>query len=184
LKPRSTNRHQYSFPKGRNRPVRQGPSRIIQDMPTNVRHPIDTWVSCYSKLFTIGQHFSYDLTELGRYYRCYRELMTHWRSVLPSDAVLDASYEDVVDDLEGEARGVIGYCGLPWNDHCLSFDKTNRPVSTASAVQVRKPLFRSSLQRWRKYETGQEPLLQELGDIITGHTSFQSFGTADVRSSE
>jgi tetratricopeptide (TPR) repeat protein len=135
-----------------------------------VRNPIDTCVSCYSKLFTSGQNFSYDLTELGRYYRCYRELMTHWRSVLPSDAMFDVSYEDVVDDLEGQARRMIDYCGLPWDDRCLSFDKTSRTVKTASAVQVRKPLFRGSLQRWRRYEPGIAPLLQELGN----NTSFGS----------
>jgi tetratricopeptide (TPR) repeat protein len=147
-------------------------ARIIH----TVRNPIDTCLSCYSKLFTSGQHFSYDLAELGRYYRGYSELMTYWRSVLPADAMLDVSYEDVVDDLEGQARRLIDYCGLPWDDRCLSFDKTNRTVRTASAVQVRKPLFRDSLQRWRKYEAELTPLLQELGDIISG--------TADARRSE
>jgi tetratricopeptide (TPR) repeat protein len=134
-------------------------ARIIHTM----RDPIDTCVSCYSKLFTSGQHFSYDMGELGRYYRRYRDLMTHWRSVLPPGDILDVAYEDVVDDLEGQARRMIDYCGLPWDDRCLSFHRTIRPVKTASAVQVRQPLFRSSLQRWRKYEDGIGPLLQELG---------------------
>jgi tetratricopeptide (TPR) repeat protein len=134
-------------------------ARIIHTM----RDPVDTCVSCYSKLFTSGQHFSYDLGELGRYYRRYSDLMTHWRSVLPPGAMLDVSYEDVVDDLEGQARRLIAYCGLPWDDRCLSFYKTIRPVKTASAVQVRQPLFRSSLQRWRKYENYIGPLLHELG---------------------
>jgi len=136
-------------------------ARIIH----TTRHPIDTCVSCYSKLFTSGQYFSYDLGELGRYYRCYRELMAHWRSVLPPGTMLDVSYEEVVDDLEGQARRMIDYCGLRWDDRCLSFDKTNRTINTASAVQVRKPLFRSSLQRWRRHEAGLAPLLRELGDI-------------------
>jgi tetratricopeptide (TPR) repeat protein len=133
-------------------------AKIIHTM----RDPIDTCVSCYSKLITTGQQFSYDLGELGRYYRRYTELMTHWRSVLSPGAMLDIAYEDVVDDLEGQARRLIEYCGLPWDDRCLSFHKTVRPVKTASAVQVRQPLFRSSLQRWRKYETGLGPLLKEL----------------------
>jgi tetratricopeptide (TPR) repeat protein len=133
-------------------------AKIIHSM----RDPIDTCVSCYSKLFTAGQHFSYDMAELGRYYRLYRELMTHWRSVLPPDAMLDVVYEDVVDDLEGQARRLIDYCGLPWDDRCLSFHKTLRPVKTASAVQVRKPLFRSSLQRWRRFEAGIGSLLKAL----------------------
>src|SRR6202034_1474779 len=125
-------------------------ARIIHTM----RDPIDTCVSCYSKLFTYGQHFSYDLGELGRYYRRYTELMAHWRSVLPAGAMLDVTYEDVVDDLEGQARRLIAYCGLPWDDRCLSFHKTIRPVRTASSAQVRKPLYRSSVHRWRRYQAG------------------------------
>jgi tetratricopeptide (TPR) repeat protein len=136
-------------------------ARIIHTM----RDPIDTCVSCYSKLFTSGQHFSYDLGELGRYYHRYRDLMTHWRSVLAPEAMLDVAYEDLVDDLEGQARRMIDYCGLPWDDRCLSFHRTIRPVKTASAVQVRQPLFRSSLQRWRNYEAGLGPLLKELEDL-------------------
>jgi hypothetical protein len=129
-----------------------------------VRNPIDTCVSCYSKLFSAGQHFSYDLAELGRYYRRYSDLMAHWRSVLPADAMLDVAYEDVVDDLEGQARRLIDYCGLEWDDRCLSFHKTRRIVKTASAVQVRKPLFRTSLERWRRYEAHLGPLLHALGE--------------------
>jgi len=132
------------------------------------RHPADTCVSCYSKLFTSGVNYSYDLAELGRYYRGYSELMTHWRTVLPPSAVLDVSYEDVVDDLEGQARRLIDYCGLPWDDGCIAFHRTDRRVATASAVQVRQSLFRTSLQRWRRYEASLAPLLQELGDLIPG----------------
>ncbi len=141
-------------------------ARIIH----TTRHPIDTCVSCYSRLFPAGQEFSYDLAELGRYYRCYTELMAHWRRVLPPGTILDVSYEDVVDDLPGQARRLIDYCGLPWDDRCINFHRTNRPVKTASAVQVRKPLFRSSLQRWRNYEADLGPLLRELGDILIDYT--------------
>jgi tetratricopeptide (TPR) repeat protein len=137
-------------------------ARIIHTM----RHPMDTCVSCYSKLFTFGHHYTYDLAELGRFYRYYDELMTHWRRVLPPGAILDVSYEQVVGDLEGQARRMIEYCGLPWDDRCISFHKTRRPVKTASSVQVRKPLFRSSLQRWRRYESGVTPLLAELEKIL------------------
>jgi hypothetical protein len=80
--------------------------------------------------------------------------------------MLDVAYEDVVDDLEGQARRLIAYCGLRWDDRCVSFHKTRRPVRTASAVQVRRPLFRSSPQRWRKYEAGISPLRQALGDMF------------------
>jgi Sulfotransferase family len=159
-----------------------GQTRVVNKLPDNflriglirlilpnariihtVRDPIDTCVSCYSKLFASGQHFSYELGELGRYYRRYCELMDHWVSILPSGAMLKVSYEDVVNDVEGQARRLIEYCGLPWDDRCVSFHKTTRPVKTASAVQVRKPLFRSSLQRWRKYKSAIGPLLQALG---------------------
>jgi tetratricopeptide (TPR) repeat protein len=159
-----------------------GQTRIVNKLPDNflriglirmilpnariihtVRDPIDTCVSCYSRLFTSGQHFSYDMGELGRYYNRYRRLMDHWKSVLPSAAMLEVSYEDVVNDVEGQARRLIEYCGLPWDDRCVSFHQTRRPVKTASAVQVRQPLFRSSLQRWRKYEPAIGPLLQALG---------------------
>lgn len=137
-------------------------ARIIH----TVRDPMDTCVSCYSRLFTFGQDFSYDLAELGRFYRGYAELMAHWRTILPSGAILDVSYEEVVNDLEGQARRLIDFCGLPWEDRCLEFHKNIRPVRTASAVQVRKPVFRGSLQRWRKYEAGLMPLLHELRDIL------------------
>ena len=95
-------------------------ARIIHTM----RDPVDTCVSCFSRLFTAGHPFSYDLAELGRYYRWYHELMAHWRSVLPAGAMLDVSYEDVVDNLEEQARRLIDYCGLPWDDRCLSFHET------------------------------------------------------------
>jgi Flp pilus assembly protein TadD len=127
-----------------------------------VRNPIDTCVSCYSKLFTFGLYFSYDLAELGRYYVAYSKLMAHWRTVLPQGAMLEVAYEDVVNDLEGQARRLIDYCGLPWDERCINFHKSNRPVKTASSFQVRQPLFRGSLQRWRRYEAGLGPLLDEL----------------------
>jgi hypothetical protein len=81
--------------------------------------------------------------------------------------MLEVSYEEVVDDLEGQARRLIDYCSLPWDDRCLSFHKTSGLIArTASATQVRQPLFRSSVQRWRKYEAGLGPLLRELGDLV------------------
>jgi tetratricopeptide (TPR) repeat protein len=136
-------------------------ARIIHSM----RDPADTCVSCFATLFSDGQNFSYDLAELGHYYRCYHELMEHWRSVLPSGVMLDVSYENVVDDLEGQARQLIAHCGLAWSDRCLSFHKTNRPVANASGVQVRQPLFRKSLKRWRRFESYLQPLLTELGAL-------------------
>ena len=133
-------------------------ARIIHTL----RDPVETCVSCFSKLFASGVTFSYDLAELGRHYRGYRELMTHWQSVLPAGAMLDVSYEAVVDNLEEQARRMIDFCGLRWDDRCLRFHETDRPIATSSNVQVRRPLYRSSLARWRRYEAHFEPLLAEL----------------------
>ena len=127
-----------------------------------MRDPIDTCVSCFSRLFVTGQTYSYDLGELGRYWRMYRDLMDHWRSILPSDAMLDVRYEDVVGDLEGQTRRLLDFCGLPWDPECLAFHKNRRPVATASDMQVRRPIYRSSVQRWRHYEELLGPLLAEL----------------------
>ncbi|NEU96124.1 tetratricopeptide repeat protein [Bradyrhizobium uaiense] len=128
-----------------------------------VRDPVDTCVSCFSKLFSAEQNHTYDLGELGRYYRRYERLMTHWCRVLPAGSVLDVRYEDVVGDLQSQAQRIIAHCGLPWDDRCLSFHRTERPVRTASATQVRKPIYRSAVGRWRVYEDQLEPLLTALG---------------------
>ncbi len=129
-----------------------------------VRNPIDTCISCFSKLFKPGEQlFSYDLGELGRYYRRYQQLMEHWRRVLPPGRILDVTYEDVVADLEGQARRILAHCGLPWDERCLAFHETDRPVRTASAMQVRQPIYSSAVERWRVYEEFLGPLLTALG---------------------
>ncbi len=129
----------------------------------SVRDPVDTCISCFSKLFTAEQNHTYDLAELGRYYKRYQRLMAHWHRVLPARSILDVRYEDVVADLEGQARRIIAYCGLPWDDRCLSFHETERPVRTASATQVRQPIYKSAVGRWRVYEAQLAPLLGALG---------------------
>ncbi|MGB7126917.1 MAG: tetratricopeptide repeat protein [Methylovirgula sp.] len=128
-----------------------------------IRDPVDTCVSCFSKLFAHGQNFTYDLGELGRYYKRYERLMAHWRSVLPAGRILDVRYEDVVADLETQARRILAYCELPWDDRCLSFHETERPVRTASVMQVRQPIYKSAVGRWRDYEEFLGPLLEALG---------------------
>jgi tetratricopeptide (TPR) repeat protein len=128
-----------------------------------IRDPVDTCLSCFSKLFSAEQNHTYDLAELGRYYKRYAQLMAHWRSVLPARRILDVRYEDVVADLEGEARRIVAHCGLPWDARCLSFHKTDRPVRTASASQVRQPIYNSAVGRWRVYEQHLGPLLAALG---------------------
>ena len=129
----------------------------------SVRDPVDTCISCFSKLFTAEQNHTYDLAELGRYYKRYERLMAHWHRVLPKGSILDVRYEGVVADLEKEARRIIAHCGLPWDDRCLSFHETDRPVRTASATQVRQPIYKSAVGRWRVYEAQLGPLLSALG---------------------
>ena len=134
-------------------------ARIIHTM----RNPVDTCLSCFSKLFTEGQSHTYDLAELGRYYRHHQALMAHWHRVLPAGRILDVRYEDVVADLEGQARRIIAHCGLDWDPRCLAFHQTERQVQTASAAQVRQPIYNSAIGRWRPYEPFLRPLLTELG---------------------
>jgi tetratricopeptide (TPR) repeat protein len=129
------------------------------------RDPRDTCLSCYSKLFTAEQDFTYELGELGRYYRKYQQLMAHWRNVLPEGRVFEIRYEDVVDDLEASARRIVDHCGLDWHPACVAFHEAQRPVRTASASQVRRPIYRTSEGRWRAYREHLGPLFAALGDL-------------------
>jgi Flp pilus assembly protein TadD len=126
------------------------------------RNPIDTCLSGFTKLFKDDMPHSYDLGELGRYYGKYRELMNHWEEVLPEGFLTSVVYEDVVADTEKEARRLIEFLGLPWNDKCVDFHKSDRPVKTASVAQVRKPIYKTSVQRWKKYGPGLQPLVDAI----------------------
>lgn len=127
------------------------------------RDPLDTCLSCFSLLFSYDDlSFTYDLGELGRYYRAYATLIEHWHNVLPPGGMLDVRYEDLVADLEGQARAIVDYCGLPWDGACLSFHDNPRPVRTSSLLQVRQPIYRTSVGRWRSYERFLEPLTAAL----------------------
>ncbi len=126
------------------------------------RDAVDTCLSCHSKLFSSELLYTYDLAELGRYYRSYAALMEHWRRVLPQGALLEVQYEELVADFAPQARRIIDYCGLPWDERCLSFHETQRPVRTASTAQVRQPIYRTSVGRWRPYEAMLRPLFDEL----------------------
>lgn len=128
-----------------------------------IRDPVDTCLSCFSKLFSYPLNFTYDLGELGRYHSAYRRLMAHWRAVLPAGAMLEVHYEAVVANLADEARRLIDYCRLPWDDACLRFHQTNRIVKTASVTQVRQPIYSSSVGRWRPDTALLRPLLEGLG---------------------
>lgn len=129
------------------------------------RHPLDTCFAVYKQLFKDAYPFSYDLTELARYYVAYHRLMEHWHRVMPG-VMLDVRYEDVVADLDGQARRLVAHCGLPWNDACLRFHENAQPSTTASATQVRRPVYDTSVGKWRRVERQLEPvraLLQRAG---------------------
>jgi len=128
------------------------------------RDPVETCLSCYRIHFAEGHQWTYNLRELGRFYRRYWKLMQYWREQFPG-VMYEVHYEDNVADVEGQARKLIEYLGLDWNDNCLEFYNTDRPVKTASATQVRRPIYTTSTNRWRKYEKYLGPLLEELGDI-------------------
>ena len=127
------------------------------------RDPVDTCLSCYSKLFSAEQSFTYDQAELGRFHRGYQDLMAHWRAVLPASHFLEVDYEAVVTDVASEARRMLGFLGLPWNDACVHFHRTERPILTASVNQVRQPVYTTSAGRWRAHAAQLQTLLTALG---------------------
>jgi hypothetical protein len=127
------------------------------------RDPLDTCLSCFATLFTGDHRVAYELSELGRYYKAYEGLMEHWRRVLPDGVMLEVRYEDVVADVGREARRIVAHCGLSWDDTCLRFHGSPRPVRTASAAQVRRPIYDSSVGRWRAYDKLLLPLIEALG---------------------
>jgi len=127
------------------------------------RDPADTCLSCYSNLFAGEQPFTYDQTELGRFYRSYQDLLAQWRPGLPAEYFLEIDYESVVEDLEREARRLLAFLGLPWDPAVLDFHRTKRAVRTASVNQVRQPIYRSSAGKWRKFAPHMKPLLTALG---------------------
>lgn len=132
-----------------------------------MRDPMDSCFSCYSRLFNDSMEFAYDLGTLGRYYVRYIKLMQHWHSVLPAGTILDLRYEDMVADTEGQARRILDYLELPWDDNCLAFHQNKRHVKTASVAQVRKPIYKTSVARWQRFATHLAPLLEIVQDYRT-----------------
>ena len=126
-----------------------------------VRNPVDTCLSCFRNYFAGFHPFSYDLAELGQYYRLYLGLMDHWQEVA-SDQLHEICYEELVSDPEAQILRLLKICGLDWDDRCLEFHQTERPVRTASAAQIRRPIYTSSVESWRKYEVHLGPLLEAL----------------------
>lgn len=122
------------------------------------RHPIDTCYAIYKTLFKHAYPFSYNLEALGAYYCGYRRLMDHWHRVLPG-RIYDITYEDLVADQENQSRGLLEACNLPWEDACLQFHSNTSASTTASATQVRQPIYNTSVGRWRCYQQQLEPLI-------------------------
>jgi Sulfotransferase family len=162
----------------------RGTPRFIDKMPSNFFHvglihlilpnariidarrsPLGCCFSNFKQHFQAGVWFSYDLEDIGHYYRDYVHLMRHFDAVLPG-RVHRALYENVVADLEGEVRKLLDYCGLPFREECLRFHETRRVVQTASSEQVRRPLYTEGLDQWRNYEQWLGKLREALGDVL------------------
>jgi tetratricopeptide (TPR) repeat protein len=158
-------------------------SRVIDKLPVNFRNiglihaalpgarfihlernSLDTCLSIYFQGFSAAHPYATDFGDLAHYYHEYRRLMAHWRGLLPPQTLLDVRYEDLVDDLEGSSRRMLAHIRLPWDPRCLEFHSTDRPVLTAGNWQVRQPIGRGSVGRWRRYERFIGPLREALGE--------------------
>jgi tetratricopeptide (TPR) repeat protein len=130
------------------------------------RNALDTCLSIYFQGFSAAHPYATDFGDLAHYYHEYRRLMAHWRAVLPPQTLLEVRYEDLVDDPEGWTRRMLAHIGLPWDPRCLEFHRTDRPVLTASNWQVRQPIGKGSVGRWRRYERFIGPLREALGEEL------------------
>ncbi len=160
--------------------VSESALRVVDKMPTNYLHlgliavlfprariihcqrdPMDVCLSCYFQYFSTQLNFTFDLVDLGFYYRQYERLMAHWRRVLPVP-LLEIRYEDLVQNHEEISRRLVDFCGLEWDERCLEFYNNRRPVKTASSWQVRQPIYATSVARWKPYERYLESLREAL----------------------
>lgn len=130
------------------------------------RNPMDTCLSCYKQLFARGHDWSYELEAMAEHYELYMDLMAHWRENLPGK-ILEINYEDTVENFENQARKLIDFVGLEWDDACLSPHKQKRAILTASKGQVSKPIYKTSVQGWKRYEEQLQPLAQPLQKFVT-----------------
>jgi hypothetical protein len=161
---------------------------VIDKMPANVEHLSliaalfpeariifsrrdrrDTCLSCYFQPFLEGNLFAFDLADCGRHHAQIDRLIEHWKSVLPL-RMLEVPYETLVQDPEPQSRRIIEFLGVPWDPACLEFHRTQRPIHTASAWQVRQPLYRQSIGRWRNYEKHLGALSEALGFSLSPGT--------------
>jgi len=176
---------------------RSGAPRFIDKMPNNFpnaafiaailpnakivdarRHPLDACLSNYRQLFAKGQAFTYDLTEIGEYYLQYQRMMDHWARVMPG-RVLTVQYEEVVADFEAQVRRLLDFCGLPFEEACLRFYESERPVRTPSAEQVRQPIYDRSVGHWRHYEKYLGELIDVLEPIRDRYRRYEPAALAD-----
>ena len=174
---------------------RAGAPRFIDKMPNNFpnvgflslilpnakvidarRHPLDACLSCYRQLFAKGQAFTYDLTEIGEYYLQYQRMMDHWHEVLPG-RVLTVQYEEVVTDFETQVRRLLAFCELPWDDACLRFYESDRPVRTPSSEQVRQPIYDRSIGHWRNYQQHLAELIEVIAPIRDRYRCYEPSAT-------
>ena len=126
------------------------------------RYPLDCCFSMFKQLFAQGQEFSYGLAEAGSYYKSYVNLMNHWDKVLPNK-ILRVNNEDIIEDLEGQVKRILEFLELPYEEECISFYETDRSVRTASSEQVRRPINKEGMGRWKPYSKHLKPLLNNLG---------------------
>jgi len=126
------------------------------------RNALDTCLSAFASYFEFDIPYSYDLAELGRFYRKFEQVVAHWSQVLPEHVMRTVDYEKLVSDLEGQTRSLLDFVGLAWEPACLAFHRSKHPARTASVAQVRRPLYQSSIGRWRRYERHLQPLIEAL----------------------
>ena len=138
------------------------------------RHPLACCFSNFKQHFARGQTFTYDLAEIGGYYRSYVELMAHVDAVLPG-RVHRVLYEDMVANTESEVRRLLDYCGLPFEPECLRFYENERAVRTASSEQVRVPIYREGVEQWRHFEPWLGPLQSALGPVLDSYPHVPEF---------
>lgn len=138
-----------------------------------VRHPLDNCLSCFFQNFSSGQHYSFDLGALTNFYLGYRRLMAHWEMLYPGK-IFSIQYEDLVSDQEVQTRRLLDYCGLDFELACLKFYETDRVVKTASFNQVRKPLYRTSQNRWKNYSQELMPVAEAIGLSIQAPVTITS----------
>jgi hypothetical protein len=169
----------------------EGKPRFIDKMPNNFptigfihlilpnakiidarRYPLDSCLSCYRQLFAKGQTFTYDLTDIGEYFLQYQRMMDHWHEVLPG-RILTVQYEEVVTDFENQVRRLLEYCELPWEDACINFYETDRPVRTASSEQVRQPVYTKSVHFWRNHEQHLAELIEVLSPALERYEQYE-----------